>query len=66
MDRRARMAKLLRLASSPNEHEAALARAEAARLGATLQAEPGPPPGKDPAYPSQLPGARRVPRPLGR
>lgn len=63
--RRDRIDKLRRLSQSPNPHEAALAREEAARLSAL---EPPAPPvtagGRDPAYPDQLPGCFRV-RPLG-
>ena len=64
-DRRAKLAKLQRLASSSNEHEAALARALAADLGKNMPAEV-PRPARDPAFPDQLPGARRVPTPLER
>ena len=64
-DRRDRIAKLRRLAQSPNPHEAALARAEAARLQAEEPAAPPATGGPDAAYPHQLPGAFRVPTAIG-
>lgn len=64
MSRRDRIDKLRRLAQSPNPHEASLARDEAARLAA-LEPTPVSTGGPDPAFPHQLPGAFRIPSPIG-
>lgn len=64
MATRDKIDKLRRLAQSPNPHEAALAREEADRLAKQLPDQVARPV-LDPAYPHQLPGAIRVPSPLG-
>ena len=64
MNRRDKVDKLRRLAESPNEHEAARAREAADRLSKGLPdlvVTSGP----DPAFPHQLPGAIRIPSPIG-
>lgn len=61
---RDRLEKLRRLAQSPNIHEATRAQEAAERLAAELP--PAPPVRRGAAFPHQLPGAFRIPTPLGR